>query len=119
MKKSLSITEIWLLHKLQQLEKANIHQVMDFIGNEKDWTQNTLQTLLVRLCNKGAAARKKEHGLWVYRPLESSDQTVKKAMKELFGISLKKNPLPLLAYLFDGKKIPVKEQEKIKKLFVK
>ena len=86
---------------------------------ENKWSKTTVATLLVRLCDKGAAAYKKEGAHHCYYPvLDKNDYTVKETksfVSRLFEGSVKN----LIASLYDSRSLTEQDIDDLRKLLEK
>ena len=90
----LSKSEQRVLDVLWSESPLTVGQVIERLKKGSDWHENTIKTLLTRLVQKKAVARRKDGGRFFYRPLVSRDAIL---TKESEG---------LLKRFFDGRMAP-------------
>ncbi|HET7607626.1 MAG TPA: BlaI/MecI/CopY family transcriptional regulator, partial [Gammaproteobacteria bacterium] len=69
----LSKSEQRVLDVLWSESPLTVGQVIERLQKASDWHENTIKTLLTRLVQKKAVARRKDGGRFFYRPLVSRD----------------------------------------------
>jgi BlaI family penicillinase repressor len=76
----LSKAEFEVLDALWQHYPASASQIIERIGDDKQWHEKTIKTLLSRLCKKGALSFNKQGRLYIYTPtIERADYTLKES----------------------------------------
>lgn len=112
----LTPAEIWLLNVLYELGEGDIYAILDHIANEKDWKYTTVQTMIHHMCDKGYVLREKDGRRFIYKPTKTRSKMFESVLNKLFGTSLKEDPLPLVDYLMNIKKLSDKDEKTLKKM---
>ncbi|OYY91474.1 MAG: CopY family transcriptional repressor [Sphingomonas sp. 28-66-16] len=99
MAERISDAEHAVMEVLWDQAPLSAQDVAERIGPERDWTANTVKTLLGRLLAKKVIAHEEEGRRYLYRPLVARDDYVsgesQRLMDRLFGGKL----TPLVAHL--------------------
>ncbi len=70
----ISNAELSVMQVLWQRQPLSANDVVTALGNEKDWHEKTVKTLLNRLVSKGALGFEKEGRAYLYYPLIDQQQ---------------------------------------------
>lgn len=91
-------------------------EVIDRIAPERDWSANTVKTLLGRLLAKSVVGHEADGRRYLYRPLVARDEYVagesRRFIDRLFGGSL----TPLVAHLAQRDQLSAREIDEIEAL---
>lgn len=113
---NLSKSEQRVLDVLWSSQPLTVGQVIERLQKDSDWHENTIKTLLTRLVQKKAVARRKDGGRFFYRPLVSRDTILMKEseglLKRFFGGQM----APLVAHFADRRKLSKRDVEAIEKI---
>lgn len=101
MAERISDAEHIVMEVLWDQAPLSAQEVAERIGPDRDWSANTVKTLLGRLMAKNAIAHEEDGRRYLYRPLVLRDDYVagesRRLMDRLFGGRL----TPLVAHLAD------------------
>lgn len=93
---NLSDTESEIMKMLWNAnKKMTLREILDYFNNEKEknWQEQTLRKMMVRLIGKGVISSEKEDGILVYYPAVTENENVQSWLKgllnDLFEGSLK------------------------------
>ncbi|RJP24462.1 MAG: hypothetical protein C4527_18845 [Candidatus Omnitrophota bacterium] len=114
----LTPAEIWLLNVLYELSEADIYSVLDRISHEREWKYTTVQTMIHHMCDKGYIVREKIGRRFMYKPTKPRSKMFETVLNKLFGLSLKHNPVPLVDYLMNIKKLNARDEQILRALLV-
>jgi len=93
-----------------------VGQVIERLQKGSDWHENTIKTLLTRLVQKKAVARRKDGGRFFYRPLVSRDAILTKESEGLLKRFFDGQMAPLVAHFADKRKLSKRDIEAIEKV---
>lgn len=82
-------------------------------SREKSWSYTTIRTLLVRLCDKGAAKADKTSGVYRYSAAIKREKCVREEMRSFVSRVFGDSPSSLVAALVRGGELDGDEREKI------
>ena len=110
-------SEYELMKILWQSEKPmSLGEILKSLSEENKWTRNTVGTLLVRLCEKGAVAYdKKGKSYLYYAVLQQKDYNIsetKSFLSKLYNGSIGN----LVALLYENKEISQEEIDSLRKI---
>lgn len=110
-------SEYELMKILWQSEKPmSLGEILKSLSEENKWTRNTVGTLLVRLCEKGAVAYdKKGKSYLYYAVLQQKDYSMnetKSFLSKLYNGSIGN----LVASLYENKEISQEEIDSLRKI---
>ena len=110
-------SEYELMKILWQSEKPmSLGEILKSLSEENKWTRNTVGTLLVRLCEKGAVAYdKKGKSYLYYAVLQQKDYSMnetKSFLSKLYNGSIGN----LVASLYENKEISQDEIDSLRKI---
>lgn len=81
-----------------------------------EWHENTIKTLLTRLVDKKAVARRRDGGRFFYRALVSRDAILTKESEGLLKRFFDGQMAPLVAHFADKRKLSKRDIEAIEKI---
>ena len=112
----LSKSEQRVLDVLWSESPLTVGQVIERLQKGSDWHENTIKTLLTRLVQKKAVARRKDGGRFFYRPLVSRDAILTKESEGLLKRFFDGQMAPLVAHFADKRKLSKRDIEAIEKI---
>jgi predicted transcriptional regulator len=112
----LSKAEQRVLDVLWNEQPLTVGQVIERLQKGLDWHENTIKTLLTRLVQKKAVARRKDGGRFFYRPLVSRDAILTKESEGLLKRFFDGRMAPLVAHFADKRKLSKHDIEAIEKI---
>jgi predicted transcriptional regulator len=112
----LSKSEQRVLDVLWNEPPLTVGQVIERLQKDSDWHENTIKTLLTRLVQKKAVARRKDGGRFFYRPLVSRDAILTKESEGLLKRFFDGQMAPLVAHFADKRKLSKRDIEAIEKI---
>jgi predicted transcriptional regulator len=80
--------ELEILKILWDLGEASVRQVCDVMNQQEDLAQNTVQTFLRMMEDKGLVSHTVEGRSFIYRPLYSREKTVSRFVQRVFDGAL-------------------------------
>ena len=113
---NLSKSEQRVLDVLWSAHPLTVGQVIERLQKESGWHENTIKTLLTRLVQKKAVARRKDGGRFFYRPLVSRDAVMTKESEGLLQRFFGGQMAPLVAHFADKRKLSKRDVESIEKI---
>lgn len=114
---NLTAIEAKVLNAVYELNEADIHAIHEIVSPETNWKYTTIQTIANTLVRKGFLDRKRKGRRFVYTTAVSRPTLFRTILNRFFGVSLQRDPTPLINYLFEIRKLSPKDQETLKKLF--
>ena len=115
---SLSKSELRVLEVLWREQPLTVGQIIDRL-READWHENTVKTLLTRLLQKKAVARRKDGGRFFYRALTTREATVTMESEQLLNRFFDGQMSPLVAHFAERRKLSTRDVEAIEKVLEK
>ena len=106
--------ELEILKILWEIGPASVRQVFDVMRAKEDIAQNTVQTFLRMMEEKGLAEHKAEGRTFIYTPLYSREKTVSRFLDRVFDGAVQE----LVMNAISVKKMSTEELESIEKLIV-
>lgn len=113
---NLSKSEQQVLDVLWSDHPLTVGQVIERLQKDSGWHENTIKTLLTRLVQKKAVARRKDGGRFFYRPLVSRDAILAKESEGLLKRFFDGQMAPLVAHFADRRKLSKHDIEAIQKI---
>ena len=113
---NLSKSEQQVLEVLWSEQPLTVGQVIERVRARTDWHENTIKTLLTRLVDKKAAARRKDGGRFFYRPLVTREAILTKESEGLLNRFFNGQMAPLVAHFADRSKLSKRDIEDIEKI---
>lgn len=101
--------ELEVLDALWAEAPAAASDVFDRLKNRKEWSAQTVKTLLARLVEKGAVATEPDGRRYLYRPLLSKDDFAREAATSMIDRLFGGRAAPLVANLADSGKLSRKD----------
>jgi BlaI family transcriptional regulator, penicillinase repressor len=111
---NLSKSEQQVLEVLWSEQPLTVGQVIERLRARSDWHENTIKTLLTRLLDKKAVARRKDGGRFFYRSLVTRDDILMKESQGLLNRFFDGQMAPLVAHFAD--KLSKRDIEGIEKI---
>lgn len=112
----ISESEWEIMKILWSKSPVTANEIIEILGDNKEWAPNTVKTLVSRLVKKGALDFTQEGRIYHYYPL-INEETCKKAestsfLKRIYGGSLK----PMLVHFLESEEISEEDIEELKKI---
>jgi len=115
----LSPAETEILRIVWQLSEATVQQVADNLPSDRNITYATVQTLLRRLEKKGYVSHKIRGKAHVFLPAVKRKDVIRKSVGDFIDRLFGGDPLPLMQYLAEHRKISSQDLDNLKKLINK
>lgn len=115
----LSKSEQHVLDVLWSEHPLTAGQVIERLQQLTGWHESTIKTLLTRLVEKKAIARRKDGGLFFYRPLVTREAMLIKESEGLLNRFFDGQMAPLVAHFAERKKLSKHDIEQIEKVLAK
>lgn len=98
-----SKTELTILKVLWAKSPLSAREIQEEVGPLLEWSFSTTRTTLSRMVEKSHLKLGRQHGVRVYKPVESKARTLSGVMREFFDTVLEiKGPLPTAAFHDSG-----------------
>ena len=101
--------ELEVLETLWEAAPAAAADISDRLKGRKDWSAQTVKTLLARLVEKGAVAHEPDGRRYLYRPLLSKEDYASDAAASFVDRLFGGRAAPLVANLADNGKLTAKD----------
>jgi len=115
----LSKSEQHVLDVLWREHPLTAGQVIERVRQLTGWHESTVKTLLARLTEKKAVARRKDGGLFFYRPLLTRDASLIEQAEGLLNRFFDGQMAPLIAHFAERRKLSKRDVEEIEKVLAK
>jgi predicted transcriptional regulator len=112
----LSKSEQRVIDVLWSEQPLTVGQIIERLQAHTDWHANTIKTLLTRLVEKKAVARRKDGGRFFYRPLVTREAMLTKESEGLLKRFFDGQMAPLVAHFADRRKLSKRDIEEIEKV---
>jgi predicted transcriptional regulator len=113
---SISESESVVMQVLWAKTPLSADEIVEALGDARQWQEATVKTLLNRLLNKGAIAAEKDGRRYLYRPLLERDDYLhgesRRLVDRLFGGRI----APLVAHFSAHRKLSKKDIAELKRL---
>jgi len=109
MTERVSDAELEVLETLWTHAPAAAADISDRLRNRKDWSAQTVKTLLARLVEKGVVAHEPDGRRFLYRPLLSREDYAADATASIINRLFGGRAAPLVANLADNGKLTKKD----------
>lgn len=109
MAEKISDAEFEVLEALWEGAPAAASEVFDRLRRRKDWSAQTVKTLLARLTEKGAVAHAPDGRRYLYRPTISKDDYARDAAASVVDRLFGGRAAPLVANLADSGRLTKKD----------
>lgn len=107
----------WIVMKVVWSQgAATANQVVGALKNQKHWKPKTIQTLLVRLSQKGVLDVDRSKREYVFRPLVEAKNCLSAATRSFLGRFFDGELAPFLACFLETEKLSAKEIEELKRI---
>ena len=113
---TLSKAELRVLEALWEEQPLTVGQVIERLRKQTDWHENTVKTLLTRLLDKKAVARRKDGGRFFYRPLVAREAVLEGESDRLLNRFFDGRLAPLIAHFADKRKLSKTDIEQIEQI---
>jgi BlaI family penicillinase repressor len=115
----LSKSEQQVLDVLWSEHPLTAGQIIERVQQLAGWHESTIKTLLTRLVEKRAVARRKDGGLFFYRPLVTREATLIRESEGLLNRFFDGQMAPLVAHFAERKRLSKHDIEEIEKVLAK
>jgi BlaI family penicillinase repressor len=112
----LSKSEQRVIDVLWHEQPLTVGQIIERVQAQTDWHANTIKTLLTRLIEKKAVARRKDGGRFFYRAIVTREAMVTKESEGLLKRFFDGQMAPLVAHFADRRKLSKRDIEDIEKI---
>ena len=113
---ALSPSETEILRLVWQLNKATVQDVCDKLPAKRKIAYATVQTLLRRLEKKGYLRHRIRGKAHVFFAAVESENVIKRSVNDFLDRLFGGDPIPLMQYLAEHRKINADDIEKLKQL---
>lgn len=113
---SISEAESAVMQVLWNAHPLSAEDIVAALGDERQWQEATVKTLLNRLLNKGAIAAQKDGRRYLYSPLLQRDDYVHAQSKDLLDRLFGGRLAPLVAHFSAHEKLSRKDIAELKRL---
>lgn len=112
---NLTDTELRLMEVVWEKGQATVSEVVEGVESDVPPAYSTVLTMLRILENKGYLVHTKEGKAFVYRPAIAREMARESAITHLLRRFFENSPELLMLNLLEGKKISMKELERLRK----
>lgn len=116
---TISEAESAVMQVLWNAHPLSAEDIVAALGDERQWQEATVKTLLNRLLNKGAIAAQKDGRRYLYSPLLQRDDYVHAQSKDLLDRLFGGRLAPLVAHFSAHEKLSRKDVAELKRLIEK
>jgi len=109
-------TELEVLKVLWSLGAGTVRQVREQLGGGRRRAYTTVQTLLVRLEQKGLVSSRKEGRAFVFEPTVTRDEFLGEHLHDLAERVCEGEAAPLVLSLFQGRQFDARQIARFRKL---
>ena len=113
---ALSPSETEILRLVWQLDKATVQDVCNKLPAKRKIAYATVQTLLRRLEKKGYLKHRIRGKAHVFFAAVKSENVIKRSVNDFLDRLFGGDPIPLMQYLAEHRKIDAEDIEKLKRL---
>jgi BlaI family penicillinase repressor len=99
--------------------RANAREITDAMNQIEPIAHSTVQTLLRKLEEKGAAAHDVENRTFIFYPLVEKESVTRFALREFIDRIFNGSPVCMVSYLIESEEIPPEEMKQIREMFNK
>jgi BlaI family penicillinase repressor len=110
-----SDTELEVLKALWVKSAATVREVLEALAPQKRWAYTTVQTLLLRLENKGYVRSHRSGVAHVFRPIVSREQLLQQNLHELAQRLCEGTASPLVMALVEGVRLTPEEVAELRR----
>lgn len=112
----ISDAEHAVMEVLWQRSPLTAADVADALADARDWTLQTVKTLLSRLANKGAVSYEQDGRRYLYSPILAREDYVGDESRRLVNRLFGGRAAPLIAHLAEQQKFTAEDLEEIERL---
>lgn len=112
----ISDAEHAVMEVLWQRAPQTAAEVADALADDRDWTLQTVKTLLSRLTNKGAVAFEQDGRRYLYRPILAREDYVGDESRRLVDRLFGGRAAPLIAHLAERQTFSAEDIAEIERL---
>jgi BlaI family penicillinase repressor len=112
----ISDAEHAVMEVLWQRSPLTAADVADALADARDWTLQTVKTLLSRLANKGAVSYEQDGRRYLYSPILAREDYVGDESRRLVDRLFGGRAAPLIAHLAEQQKFTAEDLEEIERL---
>ncbi len=112
----ISDAEHAVMEVLWQRAPLTAADVADALADARDWTLQTVKTLLSRLANKGAVSYEQDGRRYLYSPILAREDYVGDESQRLVDRLFGGRAAPLIAHLAEQQKFTAEDLEEIERL---
>lgn len=112
----ISDAEHTVMEVLWQRSPLTAADVADALADARDWTLQTVKTLLSRLANKGAVSYQQDGRRYLYSPILAREDYVGDESRRLVDRLFGGRAAPLIAHLAEQQKFTAEDLQEIERL---
>jgi predicted transcriptional regulator len=112
----ISDAEHAVMEVLWQRSPLTAADVADALADARDWTLQTVKTLLSRLANKGAVSYQQDGRRYLYTPILAREDYVGDESRRLVDRLFGGRAAPLIAHLAEQQQFTAEDLEEIERL---
>ncbi|WBW97411.1 BlaI/MecI/CopY family transcriptional regulator [Oceanirhabdus sp. W0125-5] len=112
----ISDSELEVMKIIWETNPIKAKQINELLSKEKDWTEQTIKTLINRLLKKEAISFKKEGRTYLYSPLISEKDYINKESRSFLQKFYDGSLNAMFSYFIKDKSLSKNDIEELKKL---
>lgn len=108
-----------IMRVLWEKGRVNAREITEAMNQIEPIAHSTVQTLLRKLEEKGAAAHDVENRTFIFYPLVEKESVTRFALREFIDRIFNGSPVGMVSYLIESEEIPPEEMKQIREMFNK
>ena len=114
--KPIGRAELEILNFVHERHPITVRQVADELGQAKGVVRTTVLNVMTRLVQKGFLARRKEDGVFVYRPRVPRTQLLRDLVRDFVDKSLEGSVSPFMVYLAEDARLSEDDVRRLREI---
>jgi len=114
--KPIGRAELEILNYVHERHPITVRQVADDLGRAKGIVRTTVLNVMSRLVEKGFLSRRKEEGVFVYRPRVPKTRLMRDLVRDFVDKSLEGSVSPFMAYLAEDARLSDEDIQRLREL---
>ncbi|HEX4795454.1 MAG TPA: BlaI/MecI/CopY family transcriptional regulator [Humisphaera sp.] len=114
--KPIGRAELEILNFVHERHPITVRQVADELGQAKGVVRTTVLNVMTRLVQKGFLSRRKEDGVFVYRPRVPKTQLLRDLVRDFVDKSLEGSVSPFMLYLAEDARLSEDDVRRLREL---
>ena len=111
--------QLRIMRVIWEKKRANAREITDAMNKISPIAHSTVQTLLRKLEEKGAAAHDIDDRTFIFYPLVEKESVTRFALREFIDRIFNGSPVGMVSYLIESEEIPPEEMKQIREMFNK